>query len=161
MNEVVYYGIRAWLIAKEICCCNRKKRQFDVVVPKLPETCWKYGNDFDIQTLIYANGITKRIVHPASSVSSHKDRPSIGFTPPCPSPPWFFIGCYDSARSLQDKTCEMDEYIYPGNKITPQLLQHLFPGSQRWVYIHPRTFDETEFPSDGIVIEKEEDGCSR
>jgi hypothetical protein len=55
---------------------------------------------------------------------------------------------------LQDKTFEMDEYVYPGNKITLELLQHVFPGTQRWVYIHPQTFDETEFPSEGIPIEE-------
>jgi hypothetical protein len=76
-------------------------------------------------------------------------------TPPVPPPPWFFIGCYDSAKSLQDKTGDMDDYIYPGNVISLALLHHLFPGTQRWVYIHPKTFEETEFPSGGIVIEQE------
>ena len=150
MNEVVYYGIRAWLVLRETFCCSRKK-QHSVILPKLPESHWVYGNVFDIQTLEYANGRTKRIVHPASA-SSHKNRPSIGFTPPSPPPPWFFIGCYDSAKSLQDKTGDMDDYIYPGNVITLELLQHLFPGTQRWVYIDPKTFEETDFPSEGIVI---------
>lgn len=151
MNEIVYYGIRGWLIVKQYCGCNRNKP--DDAHPKLPESHWAYGNVFDIQTLVYANGITKRAVYPAAA-SSHKNRPPIGFTPPSPSPPWFFIGCYDSAKSLQDKTFEMDEYVYPGNKITLELLQHVFPGTQRWVYIHPQTFDETEFPSEGIPIEE-------
>jgi hypothetical protein len=152
MNEIVYYGIRAWLVVKELCGCNRNRPGPDIL-PKLPESRWKYGNVFDIQTLVYTNGIIKRAVHPASA-SSHKNRPPIGFAPPSPSPPWFFIGCYDSAKSLQDKTFEMDEYVYPGNKITLELLHHLFPGTQRWVYIHPQTFDETEFPSEGIAIEE-------
>jgi len=150
MNEIVYYGIRAWLIVKEFCGCTRKKPE---ARPTLPKSHWTYGNVFDIQTLVYANGITKRVVHPAAA-SSHKNRPIISFTPPSPPPPWFFIGCYDSAKSLQDKTFEMEEYVYPGNNITIELLQHIFPGTQRWVYIHPQTFDETEFPSEGIAIEE-------
>jgi hypothetical protein len=50
----------------------------------------------------------------------------------------------------------MDDYIYPGNIITLELLKDLFPGTQRWVYIDPKTFEETEFPSKGIVIEGSE-----
>jgi hypothetical protein len=149
MNQVVYYGLRAWVW---LCGpCARKKNNYDVP----PETHWSYGKVFDIQTIEYSNGRTKRVVYPASA-QSHKDRADIGFTPPYPSPPWFFIGCYDSAESLQDRTCEMDDYVYPGNVITLALLQHLFPGTQRWVYIHPETFEETDFPSEGIVIEQDE-----
>ena len=151
MNQVVYYGLRAWVW---LCApCTRKKKQQESVLP--PDSHWSYGKVFDIQTLEYSNGRTKRVVYPASA-QSHKNRNVIGFTPPYPPPPWFFIGCYDSAESLQDKTCEMDEYVYPGNVITLELLQHLFPGTQRWVYIHPETFEETDFPSEGIVIEADE-----
>jgi hypothetical protein len=157
MNQVVYYGLRAWLWVTTNCCSRKQTATF---IPKLPESHWKYGNVFDIQTLEYSNGRTKRVVYPASA-SSHKNRQqTIRFVPPTPPPPWFFIGCYDSAKSLQDKTYEMDDYVYPGNTITLELLQHLFPGSQRWVYIHPQTFEETEFPSEGIVIESDEDGSS-
>ena len=148
MNQVVYYGLRAWLCVSSVC---GRKKQSQSSFPKLPESSWSYGKVYDIHTLKYSNGATKRIVHPASA-GSHKNRGIIGFAPPSPSPPWFFIGCYDSAKSLQDKTAEMDEYIYPGNEITLEFLRHLFPGSQRWVYIHPETFDETEFPSEGIAI---------
>lgn len=151
MNQVVYYGLRAWVW---LCApCTRKKKQQQENAP--PDSHWSYGKVFDIQTLEYSNGRTKRVVYPASA-QSHKNRNVIGFTPPYPPPPWFFIGCYDSAESLQDKTCEMDEYVYPGNVITLELLQHLFPGTQRWVYIHPETFEETDFPSEGIVIEADE-----
>ena len=153
MNQVVYYGLRAWVC---ICSpCTRKKHQTYAVLPKLPESCWSYGKVFDIQTLTYSNGRTKRLVYPASA-QSHPNRPDILFTPPCPPPPWFFIGSYDSAKSLQDNTCEMDDYIYPGNVITLDLLRHLFPGTQRWVYIDPKTFEETDFPSEGIVIQHDE-----
>ena len=153
MNQVVYYGLRAWVW---LCApCARKKKQ-EQYVPKLPDSHWSYGKVFDIQTLEYSNGRTKRVVYPASA-QSHNNRHSIGFAPPYPPPPWFFIGCYDSAKSLQDKTCEMDDYVYPGNTITLDLLQHLFPGTQRWVYIHPQTFEETDFPSEGIVIKDDED----
>ena len=148
MNQVVYYGLRAWL-----CLCSpcTKRRKTPDTAASLPDSSWKYGNVFDIQTLTYSNGRTKKVVYPASA-QSHKNCHTIGFTPPSPPPPWFFIGCYDSAKSLEDKTSEMDDYIYPGNIITLKLLKDLFPGTQRWVYIDPKTFEETEFPSEGIVI---------
>ena len=151
MNQVVYYGLRAWVW---LCTpCTRKKQHDNTA--KLPDSRWSYGKVFDIQTLEYSNGRKKRVVYPASA-QSHKNRRAIGFAPPYPPPPWFFIGCYDSAKSLQDKTSDMDDYVYPGNVITLELLHHLFPGTQRWVYIHPQTFEETDFPSEGIVIEADE-----
>jgi hypothetical protein len=64
-------------------------------------------------------------------------------------PPWFFIGCDGN----QDKTSDLEPYICRGNEIRPELLRHLFPGSKKWVYIHPTTFEETDFPSKGIAIE--------
>jgi hypothetical protein len=66
-------------------------------------------------------------------------------------PPWFFIGCDGN----QDKTSDLEPYICRGNKIRPELLLHLFPGSKKWVYIHPTTFEETDFPSKGIAIEND------
>ena len=148
--EVMYYGIRAWLFVKSICCVCRGSRPTNIPVRRV-----KYPL-FTIETLTLANGDTKHIVHMFNDEGRRPafDRSKI-------HPPWFFIGCYDSAKSLQDKTSELDEYIYPGNKITSDLLQHICPGSQRWVYIHPETFEETDFPSEGIVIEQDEDAGGR
>ena len=155
MNQVVYYGLWAWVRLCSICCS--KKTHTAGAVPKLPESSWEFGDEFNIRTLEYSNGVTKRLVYKSTTESDKVSSRIIGFAPPTPPPPWFFIGCYDSAKSLQDKTCEMDDYVYPGNTITLNLLKYLFPGSQRWVYIHPETFEETEFPSEGIVIEEEDE----
>ena len=156
MNEVVYYGIRAWLVVREFCGCPRKKPAVDVSAG--PISTWEFGERFNIEVLNYSNGRTKRrIIH-------HRgEQPDVVYSvfPPSPPPPWFFIGCYDSAKSLEDKTYEMDDYVYPGNVITLDLLRELFKGTQRWVYIHPETFEETDFPSEGIVIQNDEDECSR
>ena len=149
MNEVIYYGLRGWIYLREFCCPRKK------TVKTLPAyiSTWEDGAaGFKIETRTYSNTLVKRVVHHAAEKENTSEL-SMGCPPP---PPWFFIGCYDSAKSLQDKTYEMDEFIYPGNKITLELLQHVFPGSQRWVYIHPETFEETEFPSEGIVIESDD-----
>jgi len=156
MNEVVYYGIRAWLVVREFCCCSRKKQaEQSSALASPPVTTWEIYDNFTIQNLRYSNGRTKHVVH-RGEVDRERNV-SYAISPPYPLPPWFFIGCYDSAKSLQDKTCEMDDYVYPGNVITLDLLQHLFPGTQRWVYIHPQTFEETDFPSEGIVIEQDDE----
>jgi hypothetical protein len=148
MNEVVYYGIRAWL-AVAGWCCPRKKI---AVAP--PTSSLKISEQFTIETIEYSDGAKKHIVHPVGTFPASASAFSQFL--PHPPPPWFFIGCYDSAESLQDKTYEMEEYVYPGNVISTQLLKHLFPGTRRWVYIHPETFEETDFPSEGIVIAREE-----
>jgi hypothetical protein len=146
----MYYGIRAWLLVKSICCACKRLRSTQITVGRVEYPL------FTIETLTLANGDTKHVVYPFNEESLRPafDRSKI-------HPPWFFIGCYDSARSLQDKTSELDPYIYPGNKITTDLLQHICPGSRRWVYIHPETFEETDFPSEGIVIQQGDDADSR
>lgn len=149
MNEVVYYGIRAWLVVTGWCCPRKKNTQF---VP--PTSTLDIHEQFTIETIDYGNGGKKRVIHPAGT--SNPSAGAFSQFVPRPPPPWFFIGCYDSAESLQDKTFEMEEYIYPGNVISAHLLKHLFPGTKRWVYIHPETFEETDFPSEGIVIAQEE-----
>ena len=153
MNEVVYYGIRAWLAVREFCGCSRKNQKQSTSTSP-PSSSWEFFEEFSVQTLLYSNGSgrIKRVIHPPGH-SSAENASTPEVFPPTPPPPWFFIGCYDSAKSLQDKTCEMDEYVYPGNVITLNLLRCLFPGTQRWVYIDPKTFEETDFPSEGIVIE--------
>jgi hypothetical protein len=151
--EVAYYGIRAWLFVKStiasICGCREsKKLQSNIESP--PSSTRIHYPLFTIETFTFLNGDKKHaVLPPGEKAKSYKDcnRSNI-------RPPWFFIGYYDSAKSLQDKTSEMDDYIYPGNLITNDLLQHLYPGAKRWVYIHPETFEEMEFPSDGIVIQE-------
>jgi hypothetical protein len=157
----VYYGIRTWFALKYAVgwCCPRKKQAIFVATP--PTSTLEFHEHFTIETLEYIDGVKKHIVHPLGSSNESSSSSSFSTFLPHPPPPWFFIGCYDSAQSLQDKTCEMEEYIYPGNVINMQLLKHLFPGTKRWVYIHPQTFEETDFPSEGIVIEDEHAGNGR
>ena len=152
MNEIIYYSLRGWIYLRESCC---PRKNTSVKTSSTYTSAWEEEGAFKTEIRTYGNGLVRRIVHPRGAENT-----AVLILSHPPPPPWFFIGCYDSARSLQDKTYEMDEYIYPGNKITLELLQHLVPGSQRWVYIHPQTFEETDFPSEGIVIENDEDSDS-
>lgn len=61
------------------------------------------------------------------------------------SPPWYVITCNN-----EDMTSELAPYVCPGNHITRFFLDILAKGS--WKYMHPKTFEELDFPSDEIVI---------
>ena len=71
-----------------------------------------------------------------------------------PAPPWFFIGYLDEHGNTVDCTESLSNLLVVGNRITTQLLRHLQPGSagKTWVYVNPKTFDQVEFPSEGILI---------
>ena len=71
-----------------------------------------------------------------------------------PMPPWFFIGYIDESGKTVDCTETMSRVVVIGNRITTPLLRYLEPASNesRWVYINPKTFDQVEFPAEGILI---------
>jgi hypothetical protein len=70
-----------------------------------------------------------------------------------PSAPWFFIGYRDGEDTI-DCTDSLDHLVVSGNKVTISLLYYLEPQSagKTWVYINPKTFNQVEFPSEGILI---------
>ena len=61
-------------------------------------------------------------------------------------PPWLMISCDD-----EDFTDTLHEYICRGNTITLDLLNLRF-GQGKWTYLNPKTFEDVDFPSEGIVI---------
>jgi len=63
----------------------------------------------------------------------------------CP-PPWFVIYCDDL-----DMTDELAPFVCQGNNITKEFLNTIVLNKD-WTYMHPQTFEETNFPSEGIVI---------
>lgn len=72
------------------------------------------------------------------------DRP----TPPCP---WVWVG--DTETEL-DLTRTFQKFLVPGNRILLDLVLKLIQVNDRTrlVYIDPVTFEEHEFPGDGITI---------
>ncbi len=61
-------------------------------------------------------------------------------------PPWLMITC-----DGEDFTEVLHDYICRGNIITLDLLNLRF-GQGKWRYLHPKTFEDVDFPSEGIVI---------
>lgn len=71
-----------------------------------------------------------------------------------PLAPWFFIGYVDSEGKTVDCTELLAGIVVGGNRITLPLLRYLQPlsGESTWLYVNPKTFDQVEFPSEGILI---------
>jgi hypothetical protein len=75
-----------------------------------------------------------------------------------PPAPWFFIGYRNADGTVVDCTADLDRFVVYDNYITVELLYTLIPASKgkTWAYIHPKTFEEVEFPSEGILIEDDD-----
>lgn len=78
-----------------------------------------------------------------------------------PIPPWYFIGYIDETGRTVDCTETMSRVVVIGNHVTIPLLHYLEPSSKggKWVYVNPKTFDQVEFPAEGILIRGEDDAA--
>jgi hypothetical protein len=65
--------------------------------------------------------------------------------------PWLWIGAKTPFGDM-DLTERMRQFFVPGNHITLELLELLYPSFYDWVYLDPVTFKEVEFPVEGITI---------
>ena len=154
MQAFLYNAVRYFIFAREFVIsnfCPRRDYRHEPRPPTRYEESWVSGkpmtfrkvvalNDRDIRTKIRVYYDDTDVINTSNEELFESCRP-----------PWFFIGCDGD----QDRTAEMEPYICRGNEIKPALLRHLFPGSKKWVYIHPTTFEETDFPSKGISIEND------
>jgi len=149
--NLAFYAVRTAIVVKELfvsLCCPRKlpEKQGHVRYTDSWET--KDGIVFHTVQRTDTNGNVRKKIGVHYAGQDHIYYPHDAMFQPC-RPPWFFIGC----DSVEDKTADMEPYVCVGNVIRSELLQCLFPRSNRWVYIHPTTFEETVFPSKGISIE--------
>jgi hypothetical protein len=70
----------------------------------------------------------------------------------CSKKPWYWIGGSDKNGNHLNATELLDPYILAGNRITLQLLQLLNSKICVW-RILDETFNEIDFPTNGIIIE--------
>ena len=61
--------------------------------------------------------------------------------------PWLWFG-----SEGEDYTEQIRPFLVLGNHITLDLLSVIFPGRTNWVYLDPMTFNEVDFPIEGITI---------
>lgn len=99
--------------------------------------------------------VHKTIVHWVKEAGEGYTLESVFDAPP---PPWFYIGYLEEDGKSIDCTTEMDHLVVYGNRVIPEILYHMMPSSKgkQWVYVNPKTFDQVEFPSEGILIGEED-----
>ena len=154
MNYFVYNALRYFVIAREFVnglCCP-KRRPGKQIEPERYEDDWSTSGTIVFHTVTNVDSGVTKIQVGYGGCTGNGDVANISIEEmfrPC-RPPWFFIGCDGN----QDRTAELEPYICRGNEIRMDLLRQLFQGSKKWVYIHPTTFEETDFPSKGIAIEQ-------
>ena len=67
--------------------------------------------------------------------------------------PWFFVGYIGEDGKPVDCTDTVDHLVVSGNRVTIPILRSVVDcPAERWVYLNPKTFDQVEFPSEGILI---------
>ena len=71
-----------------------------------------------------------------------------------PKTHWLWIGGMTRAGNTLTLTDEMQKYVVPGNVINLQTLNKLFPQIVSWKIMDVNTFEEVDFPVDGITIEE-------
>jgi hypothetical protein len=52
-----------------------------------------------------------------------------------------------------DCTDTVDHLVVDGNRVTVPILRSVVDSpAEKWIYVNPKTFDQVEFPSEGILI---------
>jgi hypothetical protein len=65
--------------------------------------------------------------------------------------PWLSIGSQTIFGHF-DNTELMDQYLVPNNTITLKFLEETYPYFYDWKYLDSQTFEEVDFPAEGITI---------
>jgi hypothetical protein len=68
--------------------------------------------------------------------------------------PWLFVGYVreDDGKTV-DCTDTLNHLVVSGNRVTIPILRSVVDcPAEKWVYLNPKTFDQVEFPSEGILI---------
>ena len=67
--------------------------------------------------------------------------------------PWLFIGYISESGKVVDYTETLNHLVFSGNRVTTPILRSVADSpAEKWVYINPKTFDQVEFPAEGILI---------
>ena len=70
--------------------------------------------------------------------------------------PWLWIGATFNNGKTINYTTDVNDVIEYGMKVTPRLLSVItfIEESVIWKYLDSETFEEKEFPSEGILIDE-------
>jgi hypothetical protein len=68
--------------------------------------------------------------------------------------PWFWIGAEYEDGTIQSITHDINRHVQPGMRVDPLFLKQVTNlRPKRWLYLDALTFEEQEFPSNGLVIQ--------
>jgi hypothetical protein len=71
--------------------------------------------------------------------------------------PWLWVGAVYSDDVIVDYTNEVNDNVYFGLHVTPELLNKIFKVSNvTWRYLDTKTLETIDFPSAGFVIDDSE-----
>lgn len=150
-----YYGIRRKVM---LFCCGKEPRysiSYDIHGPDLEpwETTVPRGTlllETVRRDIVDETDIRTRVYYPGEKVPTTTDAPS--FFAEKPDVPWMWIGGIDMFGQTCSLTSELSRFIVGGNRITLALLRAEYPEIVTWKYMCPLTFEELEFPAEGITI---------
>ena len=156
MDSILRNVFTCWIRIRN--CCRRRPKQTEY------KTIW---------TMLYSNGVFKRVKIPKFEEDALIAFQTVTRTKPSGQidektaihyrhkysqlledselfdpvrPPWLMITC-----DGEDYTEILHEYICNGNTITLDFLNLKF-NEGKWTYLNPLTFEDVDFPSEGIVI---------
>lgn len=118
------------------------------------EFCFTDAFPLLIHTVHRIKGIHEEVRCAVHWTENHRDAYFVDQLFDKPIPPWLFIGYREKDETIIDCTEILDKFVCAGNFIHRDLLDFVVPEAcdKPWVYIQPETFEETDFPSDGILI---------
>lgn len=73
--------------------------------------------------------------------------------------PWLWVGVELNDGNIETITDVVNSAVDYGDIITSPFLQEItqIPNAKRWIYLHPITLNEEEFPAEGLVIKDDSD----
>lgn len=157
----VLYKVKRWLVSwcyskeesfkfsSELLGNSDARLQWMVVIPNdvvLRESITK--TQLDTSTTKYM------LWNPRDFYSTRTDDEKIKLFETPIQQPWLWIGGTDIYGNEIDMTSQLESYLIYGNVIKPYFLHLLNPNIVKWTYLD-QTFNQVEFPANGIVIKND------
>lgn len=165
VGAYIIYSLAGLYVAVERCCARR--------TPMYQTMTWQatnldtgvslYADEFHELDRVGADIVLHHIRKTRGLHQSHKtviqwtNEAGRGYSLPDvfepAAAPWFFVGYIGEDGKPVDCTDTVDHLVVSGNRVTIPILRSVVDcPAERWVYLNPKTFDQVEFPSEGILI---------